>query len=68
MKIILQVWLAFPFLIFARLVTLARTNPHSAPMWRVNGTVSNMPSFYEAFNVKPTDPMYRSDSLRVKIW
>lgn len=51
-----------------RLITLARTNPHSAPMWRVNGSVSNMPSFYEAFNVKTTDSMYRPDSLRVKIW
>ena len=51
-----------------RLVTLTRTNPHSAPMWRVNGTVSNMPSFYEAFNVKATDSMYRPDSIRVKIW
>ena len=51
-----------------RLITLARTNPHSAPMWRVNGSVSNMPAFYEAFDVKSTDSMYRPDSLRVKIW
>ena len=51
-----------------RLITLTLTDPHSAPMWRVNGPVSNMPSFYEAFQVKPTDPMFRPDSLRVKIW
>ena len=51
-----------------RLITLARTDPHSAPMWRLNGTVSNLPAFYEAFDVKPTDSMYRPDSLRVKIW
>jgi putative endopeptidase len=51
-----------------RLITLARTNPHSAPMWRVNGSVSNMPAFYDAFNVKTKDSMYRPDSLRVKIW
>jgi len=51
-----------------RLVTLARTNPHSAPMWRVNGTVSNMTSFYDAFHVTSSDNMYRPDSLRVKIW
>ncbi|HET7001343.1 MAG TPA: M13 family metallopeptidase, partial [Puia sp.] len=51
-----------------RLITLARTNPHSAPKWRLNGSVSNMPAFYEAFDVKNTDPMYRPDSLRVKIW
>ncbi len=51
-----------------RLITLALTNPHSSPMWRVNGPVSNMPAFYEAFHVQPTDSMYRPDSLRVKIW
>ena len=51
-----------------RLIVLTLTNEHSAPMWRVNGPVSNMPSFYAAFQVQPTDSMYRSDSLRVKIW
>jgi putative endopeptidase len=51
-----------------RLIILTRTNPHSAPMWRVNGTVSNMPSFYNAFDVQPGNSMYRPDSLRVKIW
>ena len=48
--------------------TQVMTNPHSTPMYRVNGPVSNMPAFYEAFNVKPTDPMYRADSIRVKVW
>jgi putative endopeptidase len=51
-----------------RLITLTLTNEHSAPMWRVNGPVSNMPAFYAAFQVQPTDSMYRPDSLRVKIW
>ena len=48
--------------------TLVLTNPHSTPMYRVNGTVSNIPAFYDAFHVKPTDPMYRPDSIRVKVW
>ncbi len=43
-------------------------NPHSPPMYRVNGPFSNMPEFYKAFNVKPGDKMYRPDSLRVKVW
>jgi putative endopeptidase len=43
-------------------------DPHSPPMYRVNGPFSNMPEFYKAFNVKPSDKMYRSDSLRVKVW
>ncbi len=51
-----------------RLRTLTLTNPHSAPMWRVNGPASNTPAFYDAFHVLPTDSMYRPDSLRVKIW
>jgi putative endopeptidase len=51
-----------------RLITLTRTDPHSVPMWRMNGTVSNLPAFYEAFDVKSTDSMYIPDSLRVKIW
>ncbi len=51
-----------------RLRTLTLTNEHSAPMWRVNGSASNTPAFYTAFQVKPEDPMFRPDSLRVKIW
>ncbi|MDR3692993.1 MAG: M13 family metallopeptidase [Mucilaginibacter sp.] len=43
-------------------------DPHSPPMYRVNGPFSNMPEFYKAFNVKPGDKMYRPDSLRVKVW
>jgi putative endopeptidase len=35
---------------------------------RVNGVVSNLPEFYEAFDVMPGDRMYRPDSARVKIW
>ncbi len=48
--------------------TQVLTNPHSTPMFRVNGSVSNTPGFYEAFHVKPADPMYRADSIRVKVW
>jgi len=44
------------------------TNPHSPPMYRTNGPMSNMPGFYKAFNVKPGDKMYRPDSARVKVW
>ena len=44
------------------------TDPHSPAKERVNGPLSNVPEFYEAFNVKPGDKMYRADSLRVQIW
>jgi putative endopeptidase len=41
---------------------------HSPAFLRVNGPVSNMPQFYRAFGVRPGDPMYRADSVRVAIW
>jgi putative endopeptidase len=43
-------------------------NPHSAPMWRVNGPLMNSAHFYDAFNVQPGDKMYLADSARLKIW
>ena len=48
--------------------TSVLTNPHSTPMYRINGPLSNIPGFYKAFNVKPGDPMYRADSIRFDIW
>jgi putative endopeptidase len=44
------------------------TDVHALPKERVNGPVVNVPEFYEAFNIKTTDKMYRPDSLRVNIW
>lgn len=45
----------------------ALTDPHSLPEFRVNGTVSNMKEFADAFNCKPTDPMVRGDKA-CKVW
>ncbi|WP_333607979.1 M13 family metallopeptidase [Arsukibacterium sp.] len=44
------------------------TGPHSPGMYRVLGVLSNMPEFYQAFDVQPEDGMYRDESVRVKIW
>lgn len=41
---------------------------HAPAKWRVNGPLSNMPEFYQAFDVKPGDPMYRPKGERVHIW
>ncbi len=44
------------------------SDPHSPAYYRVNGTVVNVPAFYEAFDVKPGDEMYVSPEERVTIW
>jgi putative endopeptidase len=44
------------------------TDVHSPAKYRVNGPFVDVDEFYTTFNVKPGDPMYRADSLRVKIW
>ncbi len=44
------------------------TDPHSPGHYRANGPLSNVPEFYETFDVKPGDPMYIPPEQRVKIW
>jgi putative endopeptidase len=44
------------------------TNPHSPGNFRVLGPLSNMKEFYEAFNVKETNKMYRPDDKRAEVW
>lgn len=51
-----------------RLARQVMTDVHSPAFLRVNGPLSNIPEFYEAFGVKPGGKMYRSDDKRVKIW
>lgn len=43
-------------------------NPHSPPMWRVNGPLMNTTPFYKAFNVQPGDSMYLPEKDRIHIW
>ena len=44
------------------------TDYHAPARYRINGPLANLPEFHEAFGVKPGDPMYMTDSLRVRIW
>jgi len=39
------------------LETMAHSNPHSPPMWRVNGVIVNQPGFGAAFSCKAGTPM-----------
>ncbi len=43
-------------------------DPHSPTVFRCNGPLSNMNEFYEAFDVKEGDKLYRPPAERVKIW
>ncbi|AIE85854.1 M13 family metallopeptidase [Fimbriimonas ginsengisoli] len=45
-----------------------KSDVHAPAKWRVNGPLSNLPDFYEAFGVKPGQPMWRDPSLRPDIW
>ena len=44
------------------------TDSHSPSHYRLIGILSNMPEFYEAFDVKEGDKMYIKPEDRVKIW
>ncbi len=44
------------------------SDPHSPGKFRINGVVRNVPEFYEAFKIKPTDKLYLAPDKRVKIW
>lgn len=44
------------------------TDVHAPGFLRVNGPVVNIDEFYEAFDIKPGDKMYRAPEKRVRIW
>ena len=43
-------------------------DPHSPSAYRGNGPVTNLDAFYEAFDVKPTDKLYKEPKDRIQIW
>ena len=49
-------------------VAQVKSNEHAPARWRVIGPLSNLPEFYEAFDVKASDKMWRSETERVAIW
>ncbi|QJD95037.1 M13 family metallopeptidase [Mucilaginibacter robiniae] len=44
------------------------TDPHSPAMYRVNGPISNLDAWYNAFGIKPGDKLYKPENQRIKIW
>jgi predicted metalloendopeptidase len=44
------------------------TDPHSPPIFRVNGTLRNIDKFYETFKIDDNNILYISPNDRIKIW
>jgi putative endopeptidase len=44
------------------------TDPHAPARFRPQGAVVNADAFYEAFDVKPGDKMYKAPSDRIRFW
>ncbi len=47
---------------------LAITDPHSPGKWRIDGPLSDMPEFAQAFGCHAGDPMVRPENVRPQIW
>ena len=50
------------------ILSRTKTDPHSLGRWRVNATLRNLQPFFDAFNVKEGDKMFRTIEDRVVIW
>lgn len=48
--------------------TMVQSDPHPIAKFRVNGPVSNLPAFSEAFSCKAGDAMARSGADRCEVW
>ena len=51
-----------------RLRTRVTVDPHAPEQWRVNGPLSNIPAFAQAFGCKEGDPMVRPKDKVPSIW
>lgn len=51
-----------------RMIAMLKSDPHSPPEFRVNGTLKNQPGFYEAYGVKEGDKLYLAPNKRVIMW
>lgn len=48
--------------------TRTLTDPHAPPEFRINGPLANFTPFYEAYDVKKGDGLYREPKERTHIW
>ncbi len=47
---------------------LIMVDPHAPGQYRCNGPLSNITAWYQAFDVKPGDKMYKKPEDRIKVW
>ena len=52
----------------AELINRLLTDPHSPAKYRGNGPLMNFDPFYEAFEVKAGDGLFRATDERIRIW
>ncbi len=52
----------------AEMVNRLLTDPHSPAEYRGNGPLMNFAPFYEAFDLKEGDALYRAPEQRIRIW
>lgn len=52
----------------ARLREFTAGDPHPEGHFRVNGMLSHVDAFYDVFDVKPKDKLYRPPKSRARIW
>jgi len=45
-----------------------KTDPHSPGPYRTIGAPVNMDAWYEAFDVKPGDKLYKKPEDRIRMW
>jgi len=45
-----------------------KSDVHSLGKWRVDGTMPQLDTWYEAFNITENDPMYIAPEKRVNVW
>lgn len=52
----------------AEILKRTKSDPHSLGRWRVNASLRNLQPFFEAFDIKEGDGMFRPEAERVVIW
>lgn len=50
------------------MINQVKTDPHSPGYFRSFAPLINVDAFYKAFDVKPTDKLYKKPEDRIKIW